>query len=80
MFVDLEPVREDPEHEQEDSKTEQHHSTHDANSVPNFSSGRCHEAMEGQAKKEGKVNIKATTEQPQTIGYAHFPSAISESN
>jgi len=52
MFVELEPVWEDPEEEQEDGKTEQHHSRHDADCVPNLSSGRCHEAMEGQAVKK----------------------------
>jgi hypothetical protein len=49
VFVELEPVREDSEQEQEDGKAEQHHSGHDADRIPNLSGGLCHEAMERQA-------------------------------
>ena len=52
MFVELEPVREDPKQEQEDGETEEHQPTHDAASVPNFSSGRCHETMDRQSERK----------------------------
>ena len=52
MFVELEPVRENSEREQEDGETEQHHSGHDAGGIPNLSCGRCHEVVKWQAKEE----------------------------
>ena len=83
MFVELEPVREDSEQEQENGKAEQHQSRHDTCGIPNLSSGRCHEAMERQAKyKEQK---ETSTErhipgQPQIKGNVHFPSVTSKFN
>ena len=51
VFVEFEPVREDPKDEQEDSKTEQHQCGHDTRSVPDVSSGVRDQVMKGQANK-----------------------------
>ena len=56
MFVELEPVREDPEEEQENGKTKQHNSRHDTDGVPNLPGGGCHEAMERQAMQKRTSN------------------------
>jgi len=48
--VELEPVREYSEYEQEDGESKQHHSRHYAHSVPDLSGGLRHETMERQAK------------------------------
>jgi len=80
MFVELEPVREDPEEEQEDGKAEEHNSGHHADCVPNLSSGRCHEAMERQAMKKRTSNERHITRRRETKSSIHFSSATSEFN
>ena len=80
MFVELEPVREDSENEQEDGETEQHYCRHDAHSVPNLSRGFCYEAMARQAKRGGKRQANATKgESRKRSGNVHFPSEFSKS-
>jgi hypothetical protein len=46
VFVELEPVRENSEDEQEDGKTEQHQRRHDAHGIPDLSSSFRDEVVE----------------------------------
>ena len=80
MFVKLEPVREDPEEEQEDGKTEQHNSRHDADGIPNLSGSRCHETVEGQAMKKQTSDGCCIMRRQETKGSLHFSSRTSEFN
>ena len=78
VFMELEPVREDSEHEKEAGKTEQHHCGHYAHSVPNLSSRFCYEAMERQTWKKRPLSKRHTTRENRERGNVHLPSAISE--
>lgn len=80
MFVELEPVWEDPKEEQEDGKTEQHNSRHDTDGIPNLSSGRCYEAMERQTMKKQTSSECCIMGRRETKDNVHFTSGISEFN
>jgi len=70
MFVELEPVWEDPKEEQEDGETKQHNSGHDADGVPNLSSGSCHEAMERQAvQSKSQTDVALRDSETQEVTY-----------